>query len=190
MMRLEDLVQRIVNKALRETRVSMPGRIIGYDAATRRARVQIIGSEVLPDGRTVQQPVITDVPVFMPNGGGAAITMPIGAGDTGVLVFADQDIGGWTIDDDGRAPDSGRRHSINDAMFMPGAGRGEADATNFVITFNGATITISPGGEVTINSPGAVDIVSATLTHNGVNIGADHVHSGVVVGPGKTGVPE
>jgi len=172
-MQLEELVMRIVRKTMREMRVSMPARIIGYDAATRRARVQIIGSERLPDGRTVAQPVVTDVPVFMPIGGGAALTMPIGAGDTGIVVFADQDIGGWTIDDEGTGQDSGRRHSLSDAMFIPGDGRSPADADNVVMSYGGATVKITPGGDVNIDAPGNITFTAAgdvTITGATINL--------------------
>lgn len=51
-------------------------------------------------------------------------------------------------------------------------------------------ITIS-GGAVTISVPGgAIDFQSTTLTHNGVNIGDTHVHSGVVPGGGLSAGPQ
>ena len=187
---LDELINRAVRKAMRETRVSMPARIVSYDAGARRARVQLLQPDRTEDGKTVAQPVITDVPVFMPIGGGASITTPIGGGDTGIVIFADQDIGGWVADGDTSPPDSGRRHSMSDAMFMPGDGRSAADADNVVISFGGASITLDPGGGVTIVAPGGVEITSPTLTHNGVNVGDDHVHSGVEPGGANTAGPE
>ena len=50
------------------------------------------------------------------------------------------------------------------------------------------TITIS-GGNVTIATGGELDIQSSKLTHNGVNIGSDHVHGGVVAGGDDTAGP-
>lgn len=49
-------------------------------------------------------------------------------------------------------------------------------------------ITIS-GGNVTISTAGDLNIESAKLMHNGVNIGDDHVHGGVVPGGADTDVP-
>lgn len=158
---LSDLVKRTVRKAMEETRVSMPARVLSYDAGSRLARVQVLQSELTADGKTVSQPVITDVPVFMPIGGGAAVTFPIAAGDEGVVWFADQDIGGWVAAGSG-SPDSGRRHALTDAMFMPARGRGEADADNLVITFGGATITIQPSGQVDIDSPAGITLTAAS----------------------------
>jgi len=203
---LDELINRAVRKAMRETRVAMPARIVSYNAGTRRAQVQILQPDRTEDGQQIPQPIVTEVPVFMPIGGGASITTPIGAGDTGIVMFADQDIGGWVADGDTSGTDSGRRHSLNDAMFMPGDGRSAADASNVIITFGGATIKITPGGDVDIDAPGnvsissagdvtisaggAVDIQSADLTHNGVNVGDDHVHGGITPGGANTAGPE
>lgn len=55
-----------------------------------------------------------------------------------------------------------------------------------IVTINSSSTTIT--GATTIN--GAVAIVGGALTHNGVNVGSDHVHSGVTSGPGDTGLPK
>ncbi|TWD54549.1 bacteriophage Mu Gp45 protein [Agrobacterium vitis] len=43
--------------------------------------------------------------------------------------------------------------------------------------------------KVRIVTAGAIELVSASLTHNGVNIGATHVHGGIVKGGSDTAVP-
>ncbi|MBP1862135.1 phage baseplate assembly protein V [Rhizobium herbae] len=65
------------------------------------------------------------------------------------------------------------------------------------ITFPGGSIHIDrEAGAVTINVRGAVkiqgssiDLVSETLTHNGKNVGHDHLHTGVIPGGDLTGEP-
>jgi phage baseplate assembly protein gpV len=73
------------------------------------------------------------------------------------------------------------------------------------VTFNGGFIQLdTASGNVTLKSPGNVTIEAAgdvkitaanivlesgSLTHNGKNVGHDHVHSGVVPGGGVTGAP-
>lgn len=56
-----------------------------------------------------------------------------------------------------------------------------------VVASNSATV-VSGGSSITIDGSG-VAIVSPRLTHNGVNIGASHTHSGVQAGNGNTGMP-
>lgn len=186
---LADLVRRTVRRAQEDTRVAMPARVLSYDPATRLARVQIIQAEITGSGQTVQQPVITDIPVMMPSGGGGGgITFPIQPGDEGMVTFADQDIGGWATGGATEA-ESSRRHSLSDGMFTPSQGRGAADSENMVITFGGATVTLNPGGKVSIDAPGGLEITGPSVTHNGAEIGDTHTHSGVEPGGADTGVP-
>ncbi|MVA27044.1 phage baseplate assembly protein V [Agrobacterium vitis] len=73
------------------------------------------------------------------------------------------------------------------------------------VTFAGGFIHLdTASGDVTIKSPGSVNVEAAgdvkiaalnimlesgSLTHNGKNIGHDHVHSGVIPGGGASGEP-
>lgn len=68
---------------------------------------------------------------------------------------------------------------------------------NIGLVWPGGSMSIDKdSGSIVITSDGPVKIVgseiipeSATLTHNGKNIGDDHQHSDVVPGPEKTGGP-
>lgn len=60
-----------------------------------------------------------------------------------------------------------------------------------VLLATGGAVTISDGAaSINMDAAGGVEITSTTLTHNGVNIGATHLHSGVTTGAGVTGVPQ
>jgi len=166
--------------------------VVSYDASRRIASVQILQPERTTDNKEIGQPVIAEVPVFMPIGGPGAMTFPVAPGDEGIAVFADQDIGGYVRDGDTSRPESLRRHSLTDAMFYPGVVRGSADAENVVITCGSSSITLQPGGTVVIDAPGGLEINGSGVTHNGTNIGDDHVHP-IIDGssaPGPTEGPE
>jgi hypothetical protein len=168
---------RIVQKALRETRVAMPARIEGYEAGTRRARVRVLVPELLEDGRQVDQPIIPDVPVGTPGGGGGGVTLPLGSGDTGIVIFMDQDTGAYFADDETGRQDSGRRHSMNDAVFIPLTFGGGADADN--VNISGATVVIVAAGGVTIQGDVTVE---GDVIADGVSL-KNHTHGGVPVDP-------
>lgn len=56
---------------------------------------------------------------------------------------------------------------------------------------SGTKIKIDSGGHVTIDAGGAnVNIASATLTHNGHDVGSTHKHTNVTAGSDLTGVPQ
>jgi hypothetical protein len=71
---------------------------------------------------------------------------------------------------------------LRDGKFVIGTNR------EVVITVDGSNVTITTGGNMKLVADN-VDIQSSTLTHNGVNIGDDHVHSGITVGGSDTQGP-
>lgn len=53
-------------------------------------------------------------------------------------------------------------------------------AASIVLRVGESSISITPGG---------IDMRSPALTHNGINVGHTHAHSGVIPGPANTGGP-
>jgi len=117
-------------------------------------RVRIDQDEPDGAGGSIAQPIVNDVPVSWPRAGGAWMTFPIAPGDTGLVIFADRDIGAWVTAGDRGLPDSARTHAHNDAVFLPGIRPGgvAADAGSVEIGMGDATIRIEPGGVVRITA--------------------------------------
>ena len=116
-----------------QLRTSLPGIIVGFDAATQIARVRPacrmkvnIGDGV----KHVDLPVIENVPVVLPfaQGAGLLLTLPIKPGDECLIVFADRAIdyfverGGIQNTDTSAQPDVSysRQHHLTDAICIPG----------------------------------------------------------------------
>lgn len=84
----------------------------------------------------------------------------------------------------------GSRYNAKDA---PPAGSNDVTAIHFpggsitIDTASGA-LTLNVSGDVKITA-GNITLESGTLTHNGKNVGHDHVHSGVIPGAGVSGGP-
>ena len=77
----------------------------------------------------VDMPLLKNVPVVFPNAqtNGFALTLPIKAGDTGYLIFADRALGNFKLygkesapQQDGSITNAIRSHSLTDAIFIPG----------------------------------------------------------------------
>ena len=87
---------------LKRVHTSLPGVVVEYDAATRRARVQPAVDLLLspPDNPTADfgalipmpKPIILDVPVIFPAGGGYTVHFPLVKDDPVMLLFAERDI--------------------------------------------------------------------------------------------------
>lgn len=122
---LEEVIELALAESAEHMYTAMPGRIMAYDADLQSASVQpsVYANYVNEQGDTVHEPlpVVQGVPVVFPGGGEWSITFPIEAGMTGLLVFMNCSIDRWLVGD-GRDtnPVDGRRHSLADAVFIPG----------------------------------------------------------------------
>ena len=167
---------------------SMPGRVVSYDPSTNRASVQPNGDYKSEDGRNIQYPIIHNVPIQFPmgQGGTAGITFPINAGDGCLLVFSETQNDDFLGGNKGDSEDS-RRHSLNDAIAIPGVYAGAAPSN----VSHPGDVCVFIGGTMLRISDGSVEITGATLTVSGDVIGGgisldNHTHMGV---HGKTSPP-
>ncbi|CAM5998849.1 unnamed protein product [Sphagnum balticum] len=84
-----------------------------------RGVIPIEGNPIMGD-QIVQYPALVNVPVFVYQGGGAAILMPIAVGDPCLLLFCDRDLDIWFETGQVAPPNSDRVHNINDAIALVG----------------------------------------------------------------------
>lgn len=109
-----------VNARLRDVHTGMPGRIEKYDAARQCADVKPLvmrmdrdeGGELVAD----EYPVLVDVPVQFPGGGGYHATFPIAAGDVVWLSFASCSLDLWKARGGLVDPEDERRCTLSDAV--------------------------------------------------------------------------
>jgi hypothetical protein len=105
-------------------RVACPGIIVSFDAASQTASVQPAIREIVRVGdgpeTSVDLPVLTDVPVQFPGGGGFTMTFPVEKGDECLLTFSDMCIDGWWQSGGVQDQMDKRRHDLSDAMAHMG----------------------------------------------------------------------
>ncbi len=116
-------------KSERETtknqiRVALPGIIQSFDPDAVTAVVQpaIRSVEKDNDGNRITKnyPLLVDVPVVFPRGGGCTLTFPIKAGDECLVVFADRCIDFWWQSGGIQEPVDDRMHDLSDAFCIVG----------------------------------------------------------------------
>lgn len=145
-----------------EIHTCLPGIVQKYSGgkadvlpAFRRAYRDEDGGEVV-----VSYPVVTNVPVMTPRGGGAYVSIPLKKGDPVVLICSQRSMDRY-LETDGSAPvdpADARMHHITDAWCYPGGGTfrnaAPAHADDLVIGLeDGACeIHVAPGGEVKIKA--------------------------------------
>ena len=117
---LGEAIKTAVDAGLLEARTATPARIESYDASDQRATVLPLLQRATASGELVSPGPITNVPVQWPRGGGFAITLPLAAGDVGLLICSDRSLDRW-LDAGGVVdPQSRRHHAMTDAVFVPG----------------------------------------------------------------------
>jgi len=121
--RLADVINTALERAYRNIRVCLPGRVESYDPGQQRASIQPLINDpyVDEDGEQVADPfpVITDVPIAWPNGGGFQITLPLAKGDNVMLVFSGLSLDVWLRNGGQVSPGTDARHSLSDAIAIP-----------------------------------------------------------------------
>ncbi|HEB3560740.1 TPA: hypothetical protein RZC73_003070 [Escherichia coli] len=115
---------RLAGSVMSALRVSMPGIVQSFDpdAVTVVVQPAIKGYE--PDSNGINQsttlPLLVDVPVVFPRGGGCTLTFPVKAGDECLVVFADRCIDFWWQSGGIQEPVDERMHDLSDAFCIVG----------------------------------------------------------------------
>lgn len=190
---------------------SLPGIVQSFDAAQMTVTVQpTINGRYIDStgaGQSLQMPVLLDVPVVWPGGGGATLTFPIAEGDECLVVFAARCIDAWWSLGGVQDPPEIRMHDLSDSFALVGL-RSLPRALASVSTTNvqlrsddGSTLVeMSPAGKtvqitapnginlngVQISSAGVISNASDVQTASGISL-KNHVHTGVTAGSANTG---
>ena len=112
----------IIKKALTNLRCGAPGIIQAFDPV-KGATVQIAITEIVKTAKgamPVQLPLIYNVPVVIPRGGGFSVTMPFAQGDECAVIFSDMGFDLWWARGGVQDQIEARRHDLTDAICIPG----------------------------------------------------------------------
>ncbi len=117
-----DILDAFKKEIFRDLRVCMPGEIQSFDVATASATVKIKIKEILDveAGQSIAYPVLADVPVYVQQGGGAFVELPIAAGDPCLVFFCDRDIDTWWTSGNETTPNTLRKHNLSDSFAVVG----------------------------------------------------------------------
>ena len=201
---MQEFVQQINNSIKKEIRgmhTAMPGTIVSFDPGKMLATVLPGMKFKKPDGKTIDYPQITGVPVVFPQGAGQQCTVafPVKAGDGCLIVIAEQSLDYWMY---GQETATDLAFDMTNAMCIPGlfaksnaAVQAACSANAVVIDAKGTRITVK-GGSVEINAAevkingnltvsGSVRSVG-DVNGSGISL-ATHTHTGD--SGGKTSAP-
>ena len=178
---------------------ALPGIIRSFDDDAITATVQpaIQGIVQMPGGNytPVNLPLLLDVPVVFPRGGGGVLTFPLAAGDECLVVFSSRCIDAWWQSGGVQIPMEMRMHDLSDGFALPGpysqAQKISGISRNSVQlrSADGSTfIDLNPKARtVKIVAPGGFEVDAPSLFNGAVTISGLLTFMGVMVGSAASG---
>ncbi|MBS9442299.1 phage baseplate assembly protein V [Photorhabdus heterorhabditis] len=184
---LSETLKAINHSLSSQLRVAIPGIIQSFnaDAVTCVVQPAIKSGIADAEGKTtsVSLPLLVDVPVIFPRGGGVTLTFPVKAGDECLVVFADRCIDFWWQSGGVQEPADDRQHSLSDAFAIIGpqsqqrkiAGisthtaqlRSDDGAAYIELDPNSHNVTVITPAKLIATANGGTEITSPDIILNG-----------------------
>ena len=161
-----------LNKQLWTT---VPGIVQSFDAATKRASVQVALQRLMTDDTLREPAVLPNVPVVFPSGGGFSIAFPLRRGDAVMLLFSRRGISQFKQSYSVSPPDKGSVMALKDAVAIPGFGplslalaseaglSLQADDGSEAVTIESGKISITSSAKVEVHAP-QIELGSGAVT--------------------------
>lgn len=198
----EEAFRTAVEGLLANLWTALPCVVVSFDPAAMTVVLQptILCEQRQTDGttKTIKIPVLPDVPVVFPGGGGFTATFPIKAGDEALAIFSSRCHDGWWQSSGIQPQPEFRMHDLSDGFCIVGPRSKPralsaistnsaqlrtddgavyveitSDNVNVVATSDvnvtaGGNITLNAGSHVTITAPDGCTVDTPTLTVTGV----------------------
>ncbi len=159
----ESAIGTQVEEAAKNLHVALPVKVLSFDASKQTASCLPMIKALLAEGKSIQLPVLADVPVKFPRGGGFALTFPLKAGDEGMVIFSDRCIDGWWQSGVASEPLDLRMHDLSDACLLPGF----SSVPNAIPAHDAGSIVmrkLDNSAYLKIDQGGSVEIAGTQLT--------------------------
>jgi len=118
---LSRLLQEAFECSMSDVHTALPGVVVSYDAATRRADIQPSLKRKMPGGKFLEFPVVPDVPVIFPRTKNCTIHFPLEKDDEVLLVVSERGTDIWKgKGGKGIEESDPRRFDLQDCFAIPG----------------------------------------------------------------------
>lgn len=171
-----------INKILQRTDGTLPAKVMTYDRETNRAQVVPLIMILTTTGARVPRAPIASVPVLCIGGGNALINFNLREGDLGWIHANDRDISLFLKTYAESAPNTLRKNSFSDAIFIPDIMRGftidPEDNEHAVFQTKDGTVRVSLWpNKVKITAPDGLHV-------NKLTVDGEAVINGKITGSG------
>jgi hypothetical protein len=157
--RSEDM-RAAIEAAAFDLHVACPGIVQSFDPDAKTVTVKPAVRAAV-DGKATELPILADVPVVFPSGGGFTLTFPVKPGDNCLVVFGDSCMDAWWQNGGIQDPVEFRQHDLSDAFAILAPLNQthkvpNISAENVQLRHDDGDcyIEITPGKDVNIDTPG------------------------------------
>jgi hypothetical protein len=159
---------------------AIPGIIQSVDLGAMTCVVQpAIKSVILDQNGTpteVPLPLLLDVPIVFPKGGGFVLSFPVAVNDEVLVVFSSRCIDAWWQSGGVQQAMEARMHDLSDGFAIPGVysqpsvASASISATEARIAKQDGTsyVSLDSSGKVKMLSPSEVNVTAPTINLNGI----------------------
>ena len=170
----------VLRRALERDRVDlhtgMPGRVRSFSVERQTIEVELGLRCVIPSGDedeadTLEDyPILPEVPVCFPAGGGFRISWPLEAGDYVWVMFGEGDLSRWRETGEPSDPGVATRHGLSGAVAYPGihprgGANGSATGDSLRIEREGGPVLEITGSEVRAGGTAELGLAADIKAH-------------------------
>lgn len=187
--KLSDLLDTLKREIFKTMNCVKIGTIQSFDATKQEVNVEVAFTQVTSTSPTgvktlAPYPLLLNVPVLFPAGGGFTLTFPIEAGDECLLLFNDRQLDNWLAQGAGQPPSVGRAHDLSDAIAIVGL-RNNTRALSGVST-SSVQMRSDDGSTYIDMAPGKIQIVAdEVIVHGNLKTTFDAGGTGFVYTPSQ-----
>lgn len=186
---LESVLVTAINTYLKDVHTMLPGQIINFDPVEQLADIQPQLKRNV-DGKLINLPVLSSVPIRFLKSGDFTITFPLKEGDEVALYFMERSIDNWLEDGGIQSPNDTRKFDLSDAYAVPVLYSQKQKITDFdpdnmvIKSTNGnSKITLKTDGTILMETTANTEITSAkTIINNNLEVNGDITSSGLIKG--------
>ena len=220
----EEALRALMDAERAKMWTSAPGKVVKYNAEKQTISVQLLVKSFVkqPDGsqKAVEIPVLEDVPVQFPGGGGQSMTFPVKPGDEVLVIFTSRSPDSWQQSgggESGEVPTDAGMHNLSSGFASLGYRSNpkalkdvsttetqlRSDDGKTVVGLSGSGINVKTDQSVSVDAAAGVSMTggagninfSGTLKVTGeIELNgiplSTHKHTGVTPGGGTSAGPE
>lgn len=141
------MFREILSSFLMNVDDMLPARIVSYDRASNLAKVQPLIMLIKTNGQIQPRAQVASIPVLQIGGGNFMLNFNLSPGDLGFIKANDRDISLFLQSFTQSPPNTYRKHTFEDAIFIPAPMHGmtinDEDAENVVLSTLDGTQRVS-----------------------------------------------